>query len=138
MPKVYRVMRREGDFPAIGESAATLGVRIPQDIQPDEGGKVAPGVGGMSVSPSLADLPFFLVPKRLAALHPSARGSNANFVWSYGEGAFVASYFAASLLLRPDPTHLGHGFVEPERQMILEEYQDALVATRQGWRVAEE
>jgi hypothetical protein len=54
MPKVYRVMAMDEtrQKPAMGDTAAHLGVRVPADIEPDESGRVHPGTGGMSVDPT--------------------------------------------------------------------------------------
>jgi len=136
MPLIYRVMKRAEDGgPAVGRSPTSLGVRIPQDISPDDQGNVAPALGGMSVSPRLVELPKFLVPKRLVHLLPSARGSNNNFVWRMGAGPFVAGAVAPGLLMQPDRP--GHGTVQPESVVPLPTYEAALVATRSEWAVDE-
>jgi hypothetical protein len=58
MPSFYRVMRRAAQGgPEVGQGATKLGVRIPRDIEPAEDGTVSPGIGGMSVSPSIETLP---------------------------------------------------------------------------------
>ena len=106
MPKIYRVMKREGDFPRIGSTSTSLGVRIPQDIEPDENRMVGPGGRGMSVSPSMRTLPSIFLPRRLCRDHPDlskgALGSDNYFVWSMGVGPFVADKVAPGLNLRPD------------------------------------
>lgn len=136
MPRIYRVMKPETEEkPAVGRSATSLGVRIPQDIQPDENGLVEPGQGGMSVSPSLQDLPDFLVPERLEYLVPGASGRDKHRVWRMGEGDFTASAVSADLSLRPDKP--GHGLVEPASRMTLTEYENALAATQKQWLVDE-
>ena len=65
-------MLPEGDHPKLGASARTLGVRVPRDIEPDQNGDVQPGSRGMSVAPSLRDLPVEWVPKRLKHLREGA------------------------------------------------------------------
>src|SRR5437762_184390 len=100
MPKIYRVMKSEDGRPALGSSATTLGIRIGIDIHPERDGRVGPGNGGMSVSPSLDDLPVWLVPERLRGRVWGARGRNTLFVWSMGDGPFVSNPVAEGLQLR--------------------------------------
>src|SRR6185503_9245920 len=110
-----RVMRKEDGRPAIGESATTLGVRIAStitDITTDADGRVQPGTGGMSVSPSLRALPYRLIPRRLRILVPQAAGNDHMFVWSMGDGAFADGPIGPGLRLRVDPKRENHGFVE--------------------------
>ena len=76
MARVYRVMRPTGDHPAVGDGFGMLGVRVPQDIQPDETGQVHPGPDGMSVFKSVQHLPARLVPRRLRHLVPAASGND--------------------------------------------------------------
>lgn len=138
MPKIYRVMKVAEGKPSIEEGASTLSARVPRDISADSMGLVQPGTGGVSVSESMRDLPSWFVPKRLRELVPEARGSNSNFVWSMGQGPFADGAVAARLLLRREPTNLSKGFVEPDTEMALQEYQEALRATRDAWAVDEE
>lgn len=123
--------------PTVGNSALDLGVRVPADVSPDSAGMVAPGMGGMSVSPSLADLPTHRLPKRLQTLVPDARGLDTNVVWRLGEGDFVAGSVADGLQLRLDPDRAAHGFVESDSPVALEQYRAALAATRDAWVVDE-
>lgn len=127
----------------LGSSSSTLGVRVPgglgiPDIVPDSDGHVSPGTGGMSVSPSIRQLPLRLIPRRLNSLVPGAIGNNNLFVWRTGEGPFAPGPVADRLVLRPDPRGPGHGFVEPAQRMPLEEYVLAIQATRDQWVVDEE
>jgi hypothetical protein len=143
MPKVYRAMREAEGKPALGPR--DLGVRTPPDsnadISPDAAGMVSPGTGGMSVSPSIVDLPLHRIPKRLRPLlQPhglDATGKDDLHVWSMGEGTFVDGPVAGELMLRLDPRKSSHGFVEPDRVMALNDYEDALKVTRDQWRVDE-
>ena len=140
MPKIYRVMKKDGERPMIGSSATTLGVRVPADIRPDASGDVHPGTGGMSVSPSLRSLrslPARLIPTRLRQIIPGAAGSNSLFVWSMGERPFASGAVTDQLDLRPDPNNSNHGFVEPGSVMELEVYEKALAATQGTWRIDE-
>jgi hypothetical protein len=74
VPTIYRAMLPDGGYPKVGRSASTLGVRVPVDIEPDGTGNVHPGPHGMSVAPSLRDLPVHRVPKRLRHLREGANG----------------------------------------------------------------
>jgi hypothetical protein len=138
MPKIYRGMKKENGKPALGASATTLGVRIPDDIRPDADDRVRPGTGGMSVSPSLRTLPLHRIPARLRERVPKARGNNDLFVWSMGEGTFACGAVATGLLLRVDPSNDNHGFVEPDTIMELSEYQRSLYTTQDAWSIDEE
>lgn len=133
MPKIYRVMRDADGKPTVGDGPTDLGVRVPADIQPNTTGKVVPDTGGMSVAPTLADLPIHRLPKRLQTLVPDARGVDTNVVWRMGKGGFVADPIADGLQLRLDPNRARHGFVEPASPVALEEYRAALAATRDAW-----
>jgi hypothetical protein len=53
-----------------------------------------------------------------------------------GEGSFVRSNVTPDLVLAPDGPK--HGVVEPARAMLIQEYQDALAATRSGWQMLAE
>lgn len=130
-PRIYRVMKADGPFPALGNSGSVLGARIPKDIQSDAHGLVHPKTGGMSVRPSLSDIPFFLLPKRLRHLNRDAGGSNNNIVWMMGQGPFISSPVTPDLELRPDRPD--HGLLEPAAKMSVEYYQQALWATQKVW-----
>ena len=132
-------MREENEKPALG--SRDLEVRLPPDahadVSVDEKGFVRPGTGGMSVSPRLIDLPAHRVPRRLRSIFPAAVGSNTLRVWSMGEGSFAAASFDFNLSLRLDPKRKGHGFVEPENDMGLSDYINAIEGTRDAWRLDE-
>jgi hypothetical protein len=135
MPLIYRAMLRDGEYPKIGPTAKTLGVRIPDDIA-EQGQFVFPGTGGMSVAPTWRALPMYRVPRRLKHLAAKAAGSNNYECWKMGVGPFEAGAVADGLSLRPDRPD--HGLVEPSAAMPSEEYQKSLAATREQWRVDEE
>lgn len=137
MPKVYRVMKEEDGRPACGESATTLGVRIPYDVPEDTSGQVHPGTGGMSVQASLETLPARLVPQRLRERVPGARGRDTLRIWSMGDGAFANGALSNRLSLRVDPSDPYHGFVEPDSSMPSEDYQKAIEATQGSWSIDE-
>lgn len=133
----------EDGQPQVGSQRSQLGVRVdgPQpDISLNELGNVEPHTGGMSVSPTLECLPFFLQPRRLRdrfpKRFPGARGKDpAAHCWRMGEGPFLDSAVNADLRLRPDSAD--HGLVEPARTVPLAAYQDALAATRDQWIIDE-
>src|ERR1700737_4262741 len=133
MPTIYRVMRPDGNRPVVGETATTLGVRIPRDIQPDAAGNVHLDSHGMSVAPSLKELPFHLVPRRLNHLRKRASGNNNCRVWRFGTGPFSDGDVAEGLVLRV--TSATHGAVAPSKTMPISEYVDALNGTRYDWSV---
>jgi hypothetical protein len=142
MPLIYRAMLAAGDKPQLGNTATTLGVRVPPaanpDLPVDPQGSVRPGSGGMSVAPAWRLLPIHRIPRRLRPRFPRAAGSNQLFCWRMGEGAFAAGPVVAGLDLRPDPHHAArHGFVEPSHEMKLLDYQAALAATQPHWLVDE-
>lgn len=145
MPLMIRAMQANGNSPLVGHTRNdTLGVR--EITQTSDGkeigdvksvdGVVQPGTGGMSVSPSNGSLPPHLIPKRLRAMYPDARRSNAlpeTFPWKMGEGAFADCPLTDELLLRIDPTDADHGFVEPRAPVSLEEFRAAIEKTCPEW-----
>lgn len=132
--------------PEVGRAGNLLGVRIgtaSRDDIDEKDGRVQPGTGGMSVSPSVDALPSHRIPRRLKDKYPErfpdARGPNQLHCWMMGDGEFVAGPLAADLVLRPDPNRPNeHGFVEPEREMPVAEYEAAVTATRDQWSRWEE
>lgn len=143
-PRVFRLMGLDGTKPLIGDGRSSLGLcaRVPgssnrPDILPDGSGDVRPGTGGISVSPTLKSLldrlPARLVPVRYRPIAPKASGDDKNCVWVMGQGPFVRGRLSSSLQLRPDPGDEDHGFIEPDATMKLQQYQSALIATRDEW-----
>ena len=128
-------MIKDGDYPKVGPTAKTLGVRIPGDIAV-QGGLVSPGTGGMSVAPSWRQLPQHRIPKRLKPLVPEASGSNECSCWRMGEGPFESGVVAEDLDLRPDNSQ--NGLVEPTRRMSEDDFQARLAATRELWVLDED
>ena len=102
-----------------------LGVRPGIDILVERDGSVADGAGGMSVAPdSAANLPRHRRP-------PGHGGTGKDPVWEMG-----TADLGEDLVYREDPLQPGlHGFVEPSRRMTLEDYERALGATRDAWRL---
>jgi hypothetical protein len=134
-------MLAEGTLPKLGSTAKTLGVRVSpmqdRDIPVGSDGTVRPGTGGMSVAPSLGDLPGHRIPKRLRPAIAYARGSNSLYCWRMGEGPFESAPLADGLNLRPDLKKANHGFVEPATIVLLGEFQACLEATRDQWTIDE-
>ena len=92
----------------------------------------------MSVSPSLAEMPRFLVPESLRGVvreADGARGKDYLRVWKRGTGVFEDAPLAAKLALRL--TSLTHGQVEPNAAMPFDEYEAALQNTRDDWEIDE-
>ncbi len=127
----------DGGKPQIGRGAQLLGVRFGpldqrNDICPDGDGFVHPGQGGMSVSPSVETLPPHRLPRRLREKYPDrfpdASASNGLHCWRLGTGAFAPERVADRMFLRVDSVR--HGLVEPDAKMKAEDYEQALVATR--------
>jgi len=83
-------------------------------------------------------LPIFLIPQRLHGLVAGASGRNNLSVWSMGEGTFSDEPVSATLTLRVDAPNRQHGLVEPNVRMRVEDYQSALAATRQYWKLDED
>lgn len=141
-PRLFRVMTPEGASPKLGPTGRTLGVRVPPDphpdIEPDTDGAVVPNGRGMSVAPTIVDLPFNRLPKRLRHLNPAARGKDEDRVFRMGKRPFVQSAVSPQLDLLPDPgASPTHGVVQPSRIMNIEEYQAALAATCEHWEIDE-
>lgn len=135
-PKVFRVMRRDasGNAPLVEASARGLGVR-PRDLAPCALGLAHPSRGGMSVAPTLLELPPHRVPERLGHLVEGASGHDSDRVWVLGSGAFSNGPFAQGLALRV--TSASHGLVEPHEQCPFKQYEAHLAATAGQWTVGE-
>lgn len=145
-PRMFRTMKEDGGRPRMGVSRGELGARLPggtakEDVKPDGEGRVHPGGGGVSVSPSLRDLPPNLIPRRLqGTLARDARAPNDWRVWRLGAGPFTHGDVGPELQLRPDQPRDGkitHGELEPSRSMPVDEYQGALRSTRDAWEIDE-
>jgi hypothetical protein len=125
MSELFRGMREDASsLPEIGASSRCLGVRPGFDVPATLPGDVVPaGQGGMSVSPDdLMSLPYFRRPASLG-------GTSRDPVWHLRE-----TDLGPDLQYRPDPTHAGHGFLEPSRSMTLAECQQPLAQTQPLWR----
>jgi hypothetical protein len=137
-----------GGRPLVGAGRSHLGVVTPSerpidsdpgwapDVTPDANGQVEPLRGGMSVAPTLENLPPHRIPRRLRVRGVTiARGSDRLSVWSHGSGPFEAGPVADGLVLRPDS--IAHGLVEPARPMSVAELQGHLGATAASWVIDE-
>ena len=117
-----------------------LGVRVPPndipDVTPNEAGNVHPGGGGMSVNRDWKRMWPHHIPRRLKSKVLPATGSNRLRIWSHGTGPFADGEFAQGLQLRVDGTD--HGVVEPDEEMPISAYQEALAATRNDWSIIPE
>lgn len=120
----------EDGLPRGGRSARALGVRVPQDIQPDAEGAVIPGIGGMSVAPgSILNLPNHRRPR---AYGSGSTGPDEDRIYAVEDDSLAAH----PLLLQPDPNRpTRHATIEPEERTPLESYESALTATREDWTV---
>ncbi|MGH3112272.1 MAG: hypothetical protein ACRDOP_02260 [Gaiellaceae bacterium] len=124
--RLYRSMRKgRGEKPEVGRSARMLGIRPGIDILVESDGTVGGGAGGMSVAPdSPANLPRHRRP-------PEHGGTGKDPVWEID-----IAELEEALAYREDPLQRGvHGFVEPRGTMTLEDYESALAATREAWRL---
>jgi hypothetical protein len=124
--RLYRSMREGSDGqPERGRTARTLGVRPGVDILLAEDGSVAGGQGGMSVAPdSLRNLPAHRRP-------PEHRGTGKDPIWE-----FDVDDLGDGLVYREDPLMPGvHGFVEPAARTMFEEYESAVWAMGDAWRL---
>jgi hypothetical protein len=115
-------------MPETGQSARTLGVRTAgrrRDVDISMIGDVVPGGGGMSVSPSPPEnLPEHRRPGKFG-------GIGKDYVW-----VLETDELPPELVYRPDPKDPDrHGFIEPSRTMSVDDYLEALQATRDLWRI---
>lgn len=140
MPLIYRSMTVDGGKPLVASTGRGLGVRLGNspndDIAVDVDGNVHPRSGGMSVVPTWRDLKVHRIPKRLKHIVPEARGNNSDACWRFGDGGFDDGVLAPNLSLRRE--NETHGFVEPARVLVANEYVASLAATRDQWIIDEE
>ena len=120
MKTLFRGMQADPDGrPRCGSTARTLGVRVPEDIAPDDDGRVHPGTGGMSVAP---DDPMRLRPHRRPR---ELGGTGPDPVFALPTAKLGASLAAHQD--RPD-----HVMVEPRVVVDFAFYIRALHDTRPG------
>jgi hypothetical protein len=126
----YRTMTPADDgLPRVGRSARMLGVRIPEDIAPDESQFVWPETGGMSVAPgSMWNLPNHRRPR---GMEGGSTGPSGDFVYGIEQTPILSE----GLTIRPDPAVPQlHAFVEPTTHVMVSEYEAALESTSSSWR----
>ncbi|RKQ86892.1 hypothetical protein C8N24_4908 [Solirubrobacter pauli] len=116
-------MKVDGDRPQVGDSARQLGVREPDDVVPDDEGKVHPGGGGMSVTP---DDPWELPPYRRPEEYG---GTGKDPVWRIDE-----DQLGSSLNFVPDAVF--HGVIEPAAAVQLSMFRATLAETQPYWSLA--
>src|SRR5947207_2068626 len=87
----------------------------------------------MSVSPGKASLPPHRIPRKFTHVYPGATGNNSYVCWRTGEGPFVDCPFAPKLLMRVDTELDNHGLVEPDSEMEVSDYRQALADTQAHW-----
>lgn len=121
---LYRSMKISANgLPMLGATARTLGIREGIDILVSSD-QVKPNTGGMSVSPPP---PYNLPTHRRPAAFD---GTGKDPVWEIK----LVCLSAFQLQYRPDPHQPNkHGFIEPIKEMPLEDYQQAIVATLHEW-----
>ncbi|OGK81165.1 MAG: hypothetical protein A2050_05905 [Candidatus Rokubacteria bacterium GWA2_73_35] len=128
----FRAMTPHVDgLPMRGRSARTLGVRVPQDVNPDAAGYVNPGTGGLSVAPdSMWHVPNHRRPRGMG--HGST-GPVQDHVFSIAPVALRDN----RLVARRDPVApIVHALIEPQQRVRLEEFERSLDATRPWWQQA--
>jgi hypothetical protein len=140
LDKILRVMRPDGAHPRVGPTARELGVRVPQDVELDHRGQAIPGKG-MSVAPTLCELPIHRIPRRLAMRQPGAAGNNEDHCFRLGKLPYLPGPVNEVLALRPDklprPDGRRHGQIEPAAPMQVEALQQALAETQASWVIDE-
>lgn len=60
---------------------------------------------------------------------PELGGTGQDPVWE-----ILSADLGPDLEFRADSSNAGHGFIEPVGAMTLDEYQDALAATKPAWK----
>jgi hypothetical protein len=128
-------MFADDDKPVVGDAGKMLGVRPQYDIPVLPNGLVRPGEGGMSVAPDWRSLPLFLIPRRLNSEVTDAAGSNRLKCFRLAAFPFTETLIEERLLLRPNSPD--HGTIEPNREMLIDDFQSALASTRHLWVVDE-
>jgi hypothetical protein len=126
----YRAMISDADgLPKSGRSARMIGVRVPQDIMPDERGFVRPGTGGMFVAPdSEWNVPNHRRPR---GMRNGSTGNTDDRIYALPD----ISIRADKLSVRADPQHPDkHAFMEPAAIIELAGYETDLADTRRDWR----
>lgn len=143
MPCVCRVMRPLDNKPEIGTASCMLGARESDLGREAATDAVEPEKAGLSVGGCVRTSYLNILPRRLQSLYPQwargAKGKDSHQVWAMGQGAYEPAPISEDLELRfKTNDRPGHGLVAPSRKMPLEEYQAALAATQNQWKVDED
>jgi len=124
---LYRDMDLEGEGPMVGPYNFALGVRTdgpPVDIEVRDGyvRPASDGLRGRGLSVAPGD------PRNLNPRHrPSVLDGTGSYpVWCISSGDLGSR-------LRYRPTSPTHGVIEPAQRMTLNEYEEAIEATRTRW-----
>lgn len=142
MPTVFRAMKRDPEgLPECGNSSKQLGVRVPPnkhaDVDLKDCGNVKMNEKGLSVGSHWTKLPPHLIPKRLFGKRPGAVGSDKNSCFKLGAGSFDEGDVSENLtLVKKSVPSLG--LIIPQTSMHIDEYQEAIAATRCDWIIDEE
>jgi len=137
-----------GQHPRIANDANSLGVRIlaetdgeHSDIAVDPDGNVHPGREGMSVSPSIEQLPLHKIPRFASQFRNESRrpkGNNKVICWSAGQGRFVDAPFTERIFVMTSPRGSeNHGVLSPVAAVSLEQYRADLNETLPMWQSVE-
>lgn len=143
MPTVFRSMKAAADgLPVVGDGSKELGVRVPPNPHADV--EVDPNTNlvvlnqkGMSVAANWRNLLPHLIPARLSAMVPKARGADDLKCFRVGDGPFAPGVIAngLELVLKPGETDLGN--MVPSAAVTVSQFQADLAATRTQWVVDE-
>lgn len=137
MPGIYRSMFADSNRPVVGNQSKMLGVRENgSDLPIDASGMVRPNTGGLSVVPEWRALPFFLIPQRLISKFPRARGNDALTCFRLAGLPFQDGPVTDRLYLRVDSVR--HGTLQPALEIMIDEFQSQLAATRDTWVIDED
>jgi len=125
-----------------GESKI-LGVRVTGDhadidLEPagDIAGAALANGKGLSVNADWENLPHYRLPEELDDGRNGASGKSMK-LYSLGEGAFAAVIINDCLEMCLKPDCEDAGVIAPTRAMPFYEYEAALHATRNDWRIEE-
>jgi hypothetical protein len=116
----------EDGKPLVGDSARTLGVRIPEDARPNDQGMVGPSSAGMSLATcSIWNLPGH---RRPVELGNGSSGKSGDRIYA------LSVRFARNKKLQVHVTHPLHARLEPIGITSLALYKIALSETLEHWR----
>ncbi|CAN5400641.1 hypothetical protein BH10PLA2_BH10PLA2_14360 [soil metagenome] len=132
MPRIFRVMRKDGDNkPSVGQGYCQLGVRL-NEIDMDEEGNAIKNHKGMSVSPAWQVSSLFVLPKRLGT---GGRGKDNGHCFRRGTDKFQQGPCGNGLELLPDS--VTHGVVRPAQVTPITIFLQNLANTRDEWEIDE-